>query len=87
MHTVDVVKTRVQGQLLFPHPDTAPLLQGNTAVLENRRGIGALEMTRAIYGSEGWRGFFRGLGVCSARAFVVNAVQWAVYEWVMRRLT
>lgn len=27
--------------------------------------------------------FFRGLGVCSVRAFVVNAVQWAVYEWVM----
>jgi hypothetical protein len=22
--------------------------------------------------------FFRGLGICSARAFVVNAVQWAV---------
>jgi solute carrier family 25 carnitine/acylcarnitine transporter 20/29 len=27
--------------------------------------------------------FFRGLTVCSIRAFVVNAVQWAVYEWVM----
>jgi solute carrier family 25 carnitine/acylcarnitine transporter 20/29 len=30
--------------------------------------------------------FFRGLGVCSLRAFVVNAVQWAVYEWVMALL-
>lgn len=30
--------------------------------------------------------FFRGLGVCSLRAFVVNAAQWAAYEWIMREL-
>jgi len=30
--------------------------------------------------------FFRGLGVCSVRAFIVNAIQWAVYEWTMQVL-
>jgi solute carrier family 25 carnitine/acylcarnitine transporter 20/29 len=24
--------------------------------------------------------------VCSTRAFIVNAVQWAVYEWTMNEL-
>lgn len=30
--------------------------------------------------------FFRGLTVCCVRAFIVNAVQWAVYEWMMQYL-
>jgi solute carrier family 25 (mitochondrial carnitine/acylcarnitine transporter), member 20/29 len=29
------------------------------------------------------RAFYRGLGVCSVRAFVVNAVQWFVYDKIM----
>ena len=33
----------------------------------------------------GLRVFFNGIGICCARAFVVNAVQWAVYEWAMRK--
>jgi solute carrier family 25 (mitochondrial carnitine/acylcarnitine transporter), member 20/29 len=40
----------------------------------------------AAYQEGGLRIFFRGLGICSIRAFVVNAVQWAVYEWVMELL-
>ncbi len=50
------------------------------------RKIGAIEVARNAYQAEGFGVFFRGLGVCSLRAFVVNAVQWAVYEWIMRRL-
>jgi solute carrier family 25 carnitine/acylcarnitine transporter 20/29 len=42
-----------------------------------------LAITLATYREGGLGIFFRGLGVCSVRAFVVNAVQWAVYEWVM----
>jgi solute carrier family 25 carnitine/acylcarnitine transporter 20/29 len=52
---------------------------------EGRR-FGAWEVGRRAYREEGWRVFFRGLGVCSVRAFVVNAVQWAVYEWIMTEL-
>jgi solute carrier family 25 carnitine/acylcarnitine transporter 20/29 len=40
-------------------------------------------ITQAAYREGGLAVFFRGLGVCSVRAFVVNAVQWAVYEWIV----
>ena len=40
-------------------------------------------MAKATYAEGGLRPFFRGLTVCSVRAFVVNAVQWAVYEAIM----
>jgi len=43
-------------------------------------------MARIAYREEGLAVFFRGLGVCSVRAFIVNAVQWAVYESAMRFL-
>ena len=50
------------------------------------RRKGAIETARVAYQQEGLRVFFRGLGVCSLRAFIVNAVQWAVYEGVMQLL-
>jgi hypothetical protein len=49
--------------------------------------ITALSITRHVYRQGGLSPFFRGLGICSVRAFIVNAVQWAVYEWVMTLLT
>ena len=64
---LDVVKTRVQtqgmrgeGQALFRVDDA-------------KRG--PWRVARDAYRQEGWRVFFRGLGVCSLRAFLVNAVQ------------
>lgn len=69
---LDVIKTRVQ---------TQPSLD----VLANRRG--AMEISREMYTSEGIRPFFRGLTICCVRAFIVNAAQWAVYEYVFRYLT
>ena len=88
---LDVIKTRVQTQInLFGRAqggssDARSALLG---VLERGEGrkVGAMEMARVAYREEGMRVFFRGLGVCSVRAFVVNAAQWAVYEWVMREL-
>ena len=44
---------------------------GNTA----RGSIGAYEIAKIAYREEGSAVFFRGLGVCSIRAFIVNAVQ------------
>ncbi|KAH6649582.1 mitochondrial carrier domain-containing protein [Chaetomium tenue] len=83
---LDVVKTRVQTQFLGGG-ERAPLLGGGGGGGEGRgRPLGAWEVARQTYREGGVRPFFRGLGVCSVRAFIVNAVQWAVYEWVMIEL-
>jgi solute carrier family 25 (mitochondrial carnitine/acylcarnitine transporter), member 20/29 len=88
---LDVIKTRVQTQLL-QGAESAPLL-GNPNLdpaaapgFISAQRIGALEMARRTYRNEGTAVFFRGLTVCSLRAFVVNAAQWAVYEWIMKTL-
>ncbi|KAF1973331.1 mitochondrial carrier [Bimuria novae-zelandiae CBS 107.79] len=82
---LDVVKTRVQTQLL----DTPSHGEGEREVLlgrSHRKRLSTLDVARKAYHAEGPGVFFRGLGICSIRAFVVNAVQWAVYEWMMRLL-
>lgn len=89
---LDVVKTRVQTQVADAISSTLPeeqrLLRGDLE--PTKLGIskrqGAFQIARQSYRNEGIAVFFRGLGVCSVRAFVVNAVQWAVYEWMMRLL-
>ncbi|KAL2840570.1 mitochondrial carrier domain-containing protein [Aspergillus pseudoustus] len=77
---LDVVKTRLQANTIEASADTRPLLQSPTR-LQNQ---GAFAMARHIYQTEGLRPFYRGLGVCSLRAFIVNAAQWATYEWLMK---
>jgi solute carrier family 25 carnitine/acylcarnitine transporter 20/29 len=80
---LDVIKTRVQTQAFISRPDTeSEPLVANTP----RQRLGALEVAKSAYKAEGWSVFFRGLGICSIRAFIVNAAQWAVYEWIMREL-
>jgi solute carrier family 25 carnitine/acylcarnitine transporter 20/29 len=78
---LDVIKTRVQTQV-FGNEST--LLLGPDGA--GRRKMGAIEVARTAYRTEGPSVFFRGLAVCSVRAFIVNAAQWAVYEWIMREL-
>ncbi|KAF2402381.1 solute carrier family 25 member 45 [Trichodelitschia bisporula] len=73
---LDVVKTRVQTRVRGP-PETRGLLG-------RRPEAGAWAVFGEMYRTEGVAVFYRGLGICSLRAFVVNAVQWAVYEWMMR---
>ncbi|KAI9052459.1 hypothetical protein LZ554_003803 [Drepanopeziza brunnea f. sp. 'monogermtubi'] len=85
---LDVIKTRVQTQQAVIIPvrspeEAAPLLAGEAT---GSRRLGAVAIARNAYRSEGVGVFFRGLGVCSTRAFVVNAAQWAVYEWIVREL-
>lgn len=79
---LDVIKTRVQTQVL-EGAESMRLLDGAE---QRPRRLGAIEIARSAYRTEGSGVFFRGLGVCSVRAFFVNAVQWAVYEWIMREL-
>jgi solute carrier family 25 carnitine/acylcarnitine transporter 20/29 len=88
---LDVIKTRVQTQLLqgaesvslLGNPNLDPATASGSVSAQR---IGALEMVRRTYRNEGAAVFFRGLTVCSVRAFVVNATQWAVYEWIMKTL-
>ncbi|CZS95079.1 related to ornithine transporter 2 [Rhynchosporium agropyri] len=87
---LDVIKTRVQtqqyqqGSLPIAAAEGAPLLEAATEPAPRR--LGAVEIARNAYRAEGAGVFFRGLGVCSLRAFIVNAAQWAVYEWIMKEL-
>jgi solute carrier family 25 carnitine/acylcarnitine transporter 20/29 len=74
---LDVIKTRVQTQVL----GTGVTLDGT-----QHRRLGAMEIAKNAYKREGSHVFFRGLLVCSVRAFFVNAAQWAVYELLMREL-
>ncbi|KAB2574126.1 hypothetical protein BFW01_g1407 [Lasiodiplodia theobromae] len=69
----------------LPSGERASLLprQAPSSTAPTRR-MGAWEITKHSYRTEGLAVFFRGLGICSVRAFIVNAVQWAVYEWVMQ---
>ncbi|POS73660.1 hypothetical protein DHEL01_v207946 [Diaporthe helianthi] len=86
---LDVIKTRVQAQVLSV-PNTIAVVTGETSPLLRskpaRKRLGAIEVARDAYREGGLRVFFRGLAVCSVRAFVVNAVQWATYEWIMMEL-
>ena len=71
-----MIKTRLQVYDL-QHPissDAQPLL--NQSQQPTRPST--LSIARNAYRNEGVAVFFRGIGICSARAFVVNAVQWAV---------
>ncbi|KAI1117865.1 mitochondrial carrier [Nemania sp. NC0429] len=84
IYPLDVVKTRVQGQV-YPgaavDPAAAPLLGTHPP-----RRKGAIQIAREAYREGGARVFFRGLTACSLRAFCVNAVQWFFYEEIMLRL-
>ncbi|KAF1818428.1 mitochondrial carrier protein-like protein [Dissoconium aciculare CBS 342.82] len=90
---LDVIKTRIQTYDLLPPTSAAatstsrptPSSSPPTPILNPRAS--ALQIAQQAYRTEGLGVFFRGLGVCSIRAFVVNAVQWAIYEWMMKELT
>lgn len=49
-----------------------------------RRSI--LNIVRSVYGTFGWRGFYRGFVPCIIRAFPVNSSAYFVYEALMRAL-
>ncbi|KAL4965034.1 putative mitochondrial carrier protein [Aspergillus stella-maris] len=79
---LDVVKTRLQANTIEAYAEARPLLQAQS----NGRGMSSLGLAKEMYHTEGLKAFYRGLGVCSLRAFIVNAAQWATYEWLMKYL-
>ncbi|KAK6346026.1 hypothetical protein TWF730_010360 [Orbilia blumenaviensis] len=86
IYPLDVVKTRVQTQNLVSSSACAEnqgLLGGNGG---RRYEMGAWDHAKAIWRTEGIRGYFSGFWWCMGRSFFVNAVQWALYEYIMRAL-
>ncbi|TIA67789.1 hypothetical protein D6C83_01817 [Aureobasidium pullulans] len=84
---LDVIKTRVQTQGIAHPPAGIPSGEQSGLLPSRESGrLGTIQIARQAYREEGLSVFFRGLGVCSFRAFFVNAVQWAVYEWMMHIL-
>ena len=83
----DVVKTRLQTQdVTTAHPSIPSGEQSALLRTTAPQRLGALQIARQSYTNEGASVFFRGLGIWSIRAFFVNAIQWAVYEWMMHVL-
>jgi solute carrier family 25 carnitine/acylcarnitine transporter 20/29 len=86
--SLDAIKTRVQTWDLISSPQASQLRHEvqsllpsqNAAVSTNRaaKRPSTYRVARDAYMAEGIGVFFKGLGICSARAFFVNAVQWAV---------
>lgn len=77
---LDVIKSRLQTQ---QYPASVLAHRG---IASKKRG-GAWHIARDTYREGGIRPFFRGLSICSVRAFLVNAIQWAVYEWIMSEMS
>lgn len=71
IYPLDVIKTRLQAQGagLALQDESRALLSGPHC----RKG--AFQITRDVLKNEGIGAFYHGLGVCSVRAFIVNAVQ------------
>ncbi|KAH8701727.1 solute carrier family 25 protein [Talaromyces proteolyticus] len=88
---LDVLKTRLQAQPLHTiaieqASEIQPLVRQSSSS-STRSPLSSLEIARQAYRAEGLQVFFRGLGTCNIRAFIVNAIQWAVYEWLMKELS
>lgn len=77
---LDVIKTRLQAQT-GTYPEGRPLLSSQG----NRQALSTFHMARETYRAEGMKAFYRGLGVCSVRAFIVNAIQVRSFNVLERR--
>lgn len=72
---LDMIKTRLQAQTMYDNKSSATTTEQQVLLRPQRRGLRSLQMAREVYRAEGLHAFYRGLGVCSIRAFIVNAVQ------------
>jgi solute carrier family 25 carnitine/acylcarnitine transporter 20/29 len=71
VYPLDMIKTRLQAQALRARPEDQPLMRPR----EDRQALNSFQLAKETYRTAGLKAFYRGLGVCSVRAFIVNAVQ------------
>ena len=71
IYPLDLIKTRLQTQPSWT-AETQGLLPGGHA---RQPAKSSLDIARQLWQSSGIRGFYRGVAICSLRAFIVNAVQ------------
>lgn len=71
---LDMVKTRLQAQTIHDHVGE-PATEGRSLLGRPRHSLNSFQIAREVYRAEGVHAFYRGLGICSIRAFIVNAVQ------------
>lgn len=79
---LDVIKTRMQANTIEGYTEGRPLLESQA----NKREFGAFKLAREVYRTNGLKAFYRGLGVCSLRAFIVNAAQVCIFASFMGSL-
>jgi solute carrier family 25 carnitine/acylcarnitine transporter 20/29 len=72
IYPLDVIKTRLQTQPSWT-VERQRLLHGSD--MAPHREQSSLGIAREVWRSSGIGGFYRGVGICSLRAFIVNAVQ------------
>ena len=78
IYPLDVIKTKIQSPGITH-------VAGEQTSLVNHSERGAWSIVKTSYRQEGLGIFFRGLGVCNVRAFIVNAVQVSV-KWSFDRM-
>jgi solute carrier family 25 carnitine/acylcarnitine transporter 20/29 len=71
---LDMIKTRLQAQTMRDHSLAGPS-EGRSLLQPPRQTLTTFQIAREVYRTEGVQAFYRGLGICSIRAFIVNAVQ------------
>lgn len=72
---LDMIKTRLQAQTIHDIHGPSGATSEGQALLRPRQPLNTIQMTIQTFQAEGLGAFYRGLGVCSIRAFIVNAVQ------------
>jgi solute carrier family 25 (mitochondrial carnitine/acylcarnitine transporter), member 20/29 len=72
IYPLDVIKTRLQTQPAWAAERQSLLPLTHATVSSEKSSIG---LAKELWRQTGIRGFYRGVGICSLRAFIVNAVQ------------
>lgn len=72
---LDMIKTRLQAHTIRDIHGSSGTISEGQSLLRPHQPLNTLQMTIQIFRAEGLGAFYRGLGVCSVRAFIVNAVQ------------